>query len=338
MIHKTNLNCPMKAVVYTQYGPPEVLQLKEVEKPTPKENEVLVKVFAASANPADWHMIGGEPKFARLAFGLFKPKNVIPGIDIAGQVEAVGKNVKEFQPGDEVFGDCGWGGAFAENVCVTENRLVLKPANISFEEAATVSVAGITALQSLRDKGQIKSRQKVLIIGASGGVGTFAVQLAKYFGAEVTGVCSTRNLELVRSIGADKVIDYTKEDFTNASQKYDLIIDNVANRSVVNIKRALNPNGVCVIVGFTSVSLMFQHMFLGPLVSMIGSRKIVSLGTANLNKKDLDFLRELLETGKVKPVIDRRYPLIEVPEAIRYLEEGHARGKVVITIVHNSKV
>jgi NADPH:quinone reductase-like Zn-dependent oxidoreductase len=210
--------------------------------------------------------------------------------------------------------------------------LVLKPANISFEEAATVSVAGITALQSLRHKGQIKSGQKVLIIGASGGVGTFAVQLAKYFGAEVTGVCRTRNLELVRSIGADNVIDYTKEDFSNASQKYDMIIDNVANRSAVNLKRALNPNGICVIVGFSSLSRMFQHMLLDPLVSMIGNKKIDGLGTAKLNKKDLDFLRKLLETSKIKPVIDRSYPLNEVPEAIRYLEEGHARGKVVITI------
>jgi len=298
---------------------------------------VLVKVFAASANPADWHMIRGEPVFARLAFGLNKPKNIIPGIDIAGKVEAVGKNVKEFRPGDEVFGDCGWGGAFAEYVSVGADRLELKPANISFEEASTIFVAGITALQALRDKGHIQSGQKVLINGASGGVGTFAIQLAKYFGAEVCGVCSTRNLDLVRSIGADKVIDYTKEDFTNASQKFDLIIDNVANRSVVNLKRALNPNGVCVIVGFTSVSLMFQHMFLGPLVSMTGNKKIVSLGTANLNKKDLDFLRELLENGKVKPVIDRRYPLSEVPDAIRYLEEGHARGKVVITVGHDTR-
>jgi len=328
----------MQAITYTKYGPPEVLQLKEVEKPVPKDNEVLVKVVAASTNPADWHMIRGEPVFSRVIFGLFKPKKIIPGIDIAGQVEMVGKNVIEIHPGDEVFGDTGWGGAFAEYVCVIEKRLVPKPANISFEEAASVSVAGITALQSLRDKGQIKSGQKVLIIGASGGVGTFAVQIAKYFGAEVTGVCSTRNLDLVRSIGADKVIDYTKQDFTNTSQKYDLIIDNVANRSVVNLKRALNPDGVCVIVGFTSVSLMFQYMFLGPLVSMIGSKKIVSLGTANLNKKDLDFLRGLLATGKVKPVIDRRFPLSEVPDAIRYLEKGHARGKVVITIGHSSKV
>jgi 2-desacetyl-2-hydroxyethyl bacteriochlorophyllide A dehydrogenase len=328
----------MKAIIYTKYGPPEVLQLKEIEKPVPKDNEVLVKVFAASANPADWHMIRGEPKFARLVFGLFKPKNIIPGIDIAGKVEAVGKNVKEFQPGDEVFGDCGWGGAFAEYVCVSEKRLVLKPANISFEEAASVFVAAITALQGLRDKGKIQSGQKVLIIGASGGVGTFAVQLAKYFGAEVTGVCSTRNLELVRSIRADNVIDYTKEDFTNTGQQYDLIIDNVANRSVSDLKRALSPNGFCVIVGFSSLSRMFQHIFLGSLISMTGNKKIISLGAARPNKKDLVLLKELLESGKIKPVIDRRYPLSEVPEAIRYLEEGHARGKVVITIGHNIKV
>lgn len=328
----------MKAIIYTNYGPPEVLQLKEVEKPVPKDNEVLLKVIAASANPADWHMIRGEPKFARLAFGLTKPKNIIPGIDIAGKVEAVGKNVKEFKLGDEVFGDCGWGGAFAEYVCVNENRLVAKPANISFEEAATVSVAGITALQSIRHKEKIQSGQKVLINGASGGVGTFAVQLAKYFGAEVTGVCSTKNLDLVLSIGADKIMDYTKEDFTKAPQKYDLIIDNVANRSAVSLKRALNPNGVCVIVGFSSLSRMFQHMFLGPLVSMIGNKKIDGLGTAKPNKKDLLLLKDLLEAGKLKPVIDRCYSLSEVPEAIRYLEEGRARGKVVITIGHDSKV
>lgn len=328
----------MKAIVYTKYGPPEVLQLKEVEKPVPKDNEVLVKVIAASANPADWHMIRGEPKFARLAFGLTKPKNIIPGIDIAGKIEAVGKNVKEFKPADEVFGDCGWGGAFAEYVCVNENRLVPKPANISFEEGASISVAAISALQGLRDKGNIQSGQKVLINGASGGVGTFAVQLAKYFGAEVTAVCSTRNLDLVRSIGADNVIDYTKEDFANTTQKYDLIIDNVANRSVTDLKRALSPNGLCVIIGFSSLSRMIQQMLLGPLASMIGNKKIVGLGTAKPNKKDLLQLRDLLAAGKIKPVIDRRYSLSEVPEAIRYLEEGHARGKVVITIGRDSKV
>ena len=326
----------MKAITYTKYGSPEVLQLKDVEKPVPKDNEVLVKIIAASANPADWHMIRGEPKFARLAFGLFKPKNVIPGIDIAGIVEAVGKNAIEFQPGDEVFGDCGWGGAFAEYACATENRLVLKPANISFEEASTILVAGITALQALRDKGKIQSGQNVLIIGASGGVGTFAVQLAKYFGAEVTGVCSTRNLDLVRSIGADKAIDYTKEDFTNTNQRYDLIIDNVANRSVNNLNRALSPNGICVIVGFSSVSRMFQQMFLGQLISVTGNKKIIGLGAAKSNKKDLLLLKDLLEAGKIKPVIDRCYPLSEITEAIRYLEEGHARGKVVITIRQKS--
>jgi NADPH:quinone reductase-like Zn-dependent oxidoreductase len=309
-----------------------------VAKPVTKKNEVLVKVFAASVNPADWHMIRGEPKFARLTFGLSKPKNIIPGIDIAGKVEAVGKNVKEFRPGDEVFGDCGWGGAFAEFVCVPENRLVPKPANISFEEAATIFVAGITALQGLRDKGKVQTGQKVLINGASGGVGTFAVQLAKYFSAEVTGVCSTRNLDLVSSIGADKVIDYTKEDFTSTAQKFDLIIDNVANRSVSDLKRALSPNGLCIIIGFSSLSRMFQHMLLGSLVSMIGNKKIGGLGTAKLNNKDLLLLKELLESGKIKPFIDRLYPLSEVPDAIRYVEGGHARGKVVINIEQSSKV
>jgi len=326
----------MKAIVYTKYGPPDVLQLKEVEKPAPNEDEVLIRVYAASANPADWHMLRGEPFLARLNAGLFKPKNTILGIDIAGQVEAVGKNVTEFQPGDEVFGDCGWGGGFAEYVCVTEKNLALKPTNITFEEAAAVPVAAVTALQGLRDKGQIQAGQKVLVNGASGGVGTFTVQIAKSFGAEVTGVCSTRNLDMVHSIGADQVIDYTQEDFTQNGQRYDLIIDNVGNRSVLDFKRSLSPNGICVIIGFSSLVLLFQHMFLGPLISMTGSKKIVLMGTANVNNKELGFLKELLEAGKVVPVIDRRYPLSEVAEAIRYLEEGHARGKVVITLEHNN--
>ena len=326
----------MKAMIYTKYGPPDVLQLKEVEKPAPNEDEVLIRVYAASANPADWHMLRGEPFLARLNAGLFKPKNTILGIDIAGQVEAVGKNVTEFQPGDEVFGDCGWGGGFAEYVCVTEKNLALKPTNITFEEAAAVPVAAVTALQGLRDKGQIQAGQKVLINGASGGVGTFTVQIAKSFGAEVTGVCSTRNLDMVHSIGADQVIDYTQEDFTQNGQRYDLIIDNVGNRSVLDFKRSLSPNGICVIIGFSSLVLLFQHMFLGPLISMTGSKKIVLMGTANVNNKELGFLKELLEAGKVVPVIDRRYPLSEVAEAIRYLEEGHARGKVVITLEHNN--
>jgi NADPH:quinone reductase-like Zn-dependent oxidoreductase len=326
----------MKAIVYTEYGPPDVLQLKEVEKPAPNEDEVLIRVYAASANPADWHMLRGEPFLARLNAGLFKPKNTILGIDIAGQVEAVGKNVTEFQPGDEVFGDCGWGGGFAEYVCVTEKNLALKPTNITFEEAAAVPVAAVTALQGLRDKGQIQAGQKVLVNGASGGVGTFTVQIAKSFGAEVTGVCSTRNLDMVHSIGADQVIDYTQEDFTQNGQRYDLIIDNVGNRSVLDFKRSLSPNGICVIIGFSSLVLLFQHMFLGPLISMTGSKKIVLMGTANVNNKELGFLKELLEAGKVVPVIDRRYLLSEVAEAIRYLEEGHARGKVVITLEHNN--
>ncbi len=322
----------MKAVVYTQYGPPEVLQVKEIEKPVPKDDEVLVKIIAAGVNPVDWHMIRGEPKFARLIFGLTKPKNPIPGMDIAGRIEAVGKNVKEFQTGDEVFGDCGWGGGFAEYICVSEKRLEIKPANISFEEAGTISVAGITALQSLRDKGKIQSGQKVLIVGASGGVGIFAVQIAKYFGAEVTGVCSTKNLEFVRSIGADKVIDYTKEDFANSNSKYDLIIDNVSNRSVSELKRALSPNGICVVVGFTTVGLMFQHLILGSIISLVGNKKILLLGNAKPNKKDHALLKEFLEKNIIKPVIERRYKLGEASEAIRYVEMGHTRGKVVINI------
>ncbi|MGB2862328.1 MAG: NAD(P)-dependent alcohol dehydrogenase [Sedimentisphaerales bacterium] len=322
----------MKAIVYTKYGPPEVLQLKEVDKPAPRDNEVLVKVHAAAANPLDWHRMRGAPLLVRLQDGLRRPKNPMLGADIAGRLEAVGRNVSEFQPGDEVFGDCGWGGGFAEYVSVTEKNLVLKPTNLTFEEAAAVPVAAITALQGLRDNGQIQSGQKVLINGASGGVGTFAVQIAKSFGAEVTGVCSTRNLDMVRSIGADQVIDYTQEDFTKHGQHYDLIYDAVGNRSVSDYKRALRPRGTCVITGFTTMSRLFQHMLLGPLMSMSGSKKIGMQPVAKPNRKDLVFLKELLEAGKVKPVIDRRYPLSETAEAIRYLEKGHARGKVVITM------
>lgn len=322
----------MKAIIYERYGPPEVLQFKEVEKPVPCDDEILVKVQVVSVNPADWHLMRAKPFIARLTTGLFKPKNKILGIDIAGQVESVGKNVTEFKPGDEVFGDCGWGGGFAEYVCVTEKNLAPKPANITFEQAGSISVAATSALQSLRDKGQIQPGQMVLINGASGGVGTFTVQMAKAFGVKVTGVCSARNLDLVRSLGADQVIDYTQEDFTQIGLGYDLIIDNVGNYTISDLKRALNPKGICVIVGFTSLALLFQHMFLGPLMSLIGSKKIGILGTAYGNKKDLLFLKELLETGKIVPVIDRRYPLKEVPEAIQYLEEGHARGKVVIII------
>jgi len=328
----------MKAIVYTEYGPPDVLQLEEVEKPTPKDNEVLVKVHAASANYADWGLLRGEPFLVRLmAGGLLKPKNKILGADIAGRVEAVGRSVKQFQPGDEVFGDisaCGWGG-FAEYVCASENALVLKPANISFEEAAAVPLAAVTALQGIRDKGKIQSGQKVLINGASGGVGTFAVQIAKSFATEVTAVCSTRNLDMARSIGADQVIDYTQEDFTQSGQRYDLIIAANGDHSISDYERALSPEGIYVCTG-GSLTQIFQSMLLGPWISMTGSKKMGSSATKP-NQKDLAFMKELLEAGKVVSVIDRRYPLSEVAEALRYLGEGHARGKIVITMEHNNK-
>ena len=321
----------MKAIVYDKYGPPDVLELQEIEKPTVTDNDVLVKIHAASVNPADWHIMRADPFLVRLmGMGLLKPKNKMLGADIAGLVEAVGSNVKQFQPGDEVFGDIG-SGAFAEYACVTENRLALKPANLSFEEAAAVPLAALTALQGLRDKGQLQPGQKVLIHGASGGVGTFAVPIAKSFGAEVTGVCSTRNVEMVRSIGADHVIDYTQEDFTQNGQRYDLILAVAGNRSVFEYKRALSPNGIYVMIGGSSTSLMFSSMLLGPLISMFGSQKMGFM-MAKINQKDLLFIKELLEAGKVTPVIDRSYTLPEVPEAIRYLEEGHAQGKVIITM------
>jgi len=326
----------MKAIVHTQYGSPDVLQLKEVEKPAPNDGKILVKIHAASANPLDWHEMRGAPFLARLQGGLRRPKDPRLGADIAGRVEAVGNNVTQFQPGDEVFGVCA--GSFAEYASVREDRLALKPANSSFEEAAAVPVAAITALQGLRDKGKIQPGQKVLVNGASGGVGTFAVQIAKSFGTEVTGVCSARNLDVVRSIGADHVIDYTREDFTKNGQRYDLIYDAVGNRSVSDYKRALRPQGTCVIVGFTTLLRLFGHVVLGPLMSMTGSKKIGLMGLAKPNQKDLVVLKELVEAGKVVPVIDRRYPLSETAEAIRYLEEGHARGKVVITVEHHARV
>jgi NADPH:quinone reductase-like Zn-dependent oxidoreductase len=327
----------MKAIVYTKYGSPDVLELKEIDKPTPKDDEVLIKIYAAAANPADWHLMRADPFLARLENGLFKPKNTRLGVDVAGCVEAIGKNVTEFQVGDEVFGELPLNrlGSFAEYVCVQEAFLVLKPANLSFVQAAAVPLAAFTALQGLRDKGQIKAGQKVLINGASGGVGTFAVQLAKAFGTEVTGVCSTRNLELVRSMGADHVIDYSKGDFTRNGQHYDLIFDAVGNRSVSDLKRALTPRGIASVAGFTSLARLFQAMVVGPLVSRKGGKQVGLMATAKANKKDLLVIKELLETGKVKPVIDRCYSLNQVPEAIRYLETGRARGKVVITVQHN---
>jgi len=327
----------MKAIVYTEYGSPDMLQLKDVEKPVPADDEVLVKVHAVSVNAADLHLLRADPFLIRLSSGFLKPKHTILGSDIAGRVEAVGSNVTQFKPGDEVFGDisaCGWGG-FAEYVCVRENALVLKPTNLSFEQAAAVPMAAVTALQGIRHAGQIRPGQKALINGASGGVGTFAVQLAKSFGAEVTAVCSTRNLETARSIGADHVIDYTKEDFATNGQQYDLILAANGDRSISDYKRALSPKGVYVQTG-GSMGQMTQAMIQGPWISMTGSKKMGNMGVAKPNQNDLVLIKELLESGKVKPVIDRCYPLSEVPEALRYLEEGHARGKVVITVAQNN--
>jgi len=319
----------MKAILLTKYGSPDVLQFKEVEKPVPNDGEILVKIRAASTNPLDWHLMRGAPFLARLAGGLRKPKDPRLGADFAGRVEAVGNNVTQFQPGDEVFGV--YTGSFAEYVSVPENRVVLKPTTSSFEEAAAIPVAAITALQGLRDTGHIHSGQKVLVNGASGGVGTFAVQIARSYGTEVTGVCSTRNVDLVRSIGADHVIDYTQEDFTRNGRRYDLIYDAVGNRSVSDYKRALNPEGMCVIAGFQNLPRLFEHMVLGPLRSKTGDKKVGLMGIAKPNQKDLVYVKELVEARKVVPVIDRCYALREVPEALRYLEAGHARGKVVIT-------
>jgi NADPH:quinone reductase-like Zn-dependent oxidoreductase len=318
----------MKAIVQHEYGPPDVLKCEEVPKPTPGDDEVLIRVHAASANPLDWRTLRADPFFLRLmGDGILKPKDKILGVDVAGTVEAVGRNVKEFQPGDAVFGTSE-SGCFAEYVCARVDRLAPKPQRTTFEEAAAVPVAAISALQGLRDKGRIQSGQKVLINGASGGVGTFGVQIAKAFGAEVTGVCSTRNLDMVRSIGADHVIDYTREDFTRSGKRYDLILDAAAYRSISDYRRALSLNGIYVLIG-GSLGRLFQLLLLGPWFSMTGHK--MSFMMARISKADLVFMKELLEAGKVVPVIDRRYPLSGVPDALRYLEEGHARGKVVIT-------
>jgi NADPH:quinone reductase-like Zn-dependent oxidoreductase len=323
----------VKAIVYTEYGPPDVLKLEEVPKPPPSDDEVLVQVHAAAVNYGDWAILRGKPFVVRLmSGGLLKPKHTILGADIAGRVEAVGGNVKQFRPGDEVFGDisaCGFGG-FAEYVSVPETALALKPANISFEEAAAVPMAGVVALQGLRDQGEIQAGQKVLIVGASGGNGTFAVQIAKSFGAKVTGVCSTRNVDLVRSIGADQVIDYTREDFTTSGQRYDLILAAGGYRSIFDYRRALSPKGTYVMVG-GAMAQVYEAMILGPFISMTGSKKMVNLA-AMPNQEDLVFVKGLLEAGKVVPVIDRRYPLSEVAQALRYYGEGHSQGKVVIAV------
>jgi NADPH:quinone reductase-like Zn-dependent oxidoreductase len=322
----------MKAIVYRCYGSPDVLKFEDVEKPTAADNEVLVKVHAASVNPLDWHYMRGSPYFMRLMTGLGAPNNTSMGVDFAGTVEAVGSNVKRFKPGDEVFG--GASGAFAEYVTVREDRaLVLKPANMTFAQSATVPIAAITALQALRDKGQIKPGHKVLINGASGGVGTFAVQIAKSFGAEVTGVCSTRNVEMVRSIGADHVIDYTQDDYTKSGERYDLIIDMVGNHSPLANRRVLDPNGIFVIVGGPKGNWLRPLM--NPIKALMLSPFVgqeFGMMLAKLRKDDLAILGDLMQAGTVTPVIDRRYRLSEVPAAIRYSEEGHARGKIVIDL------
>jgi NADPH:quinone reductase-like Zn-dependent oxidoreductase len=326
---------PMKAIVYCDYGLNN-LKLEQIEKPVPNDDQLLVRVRAASLNPYDWHFVEGTPYVMRaMGVGLRKPKDTRLGVDFAGTVEAVGKNVTQFKPGDEVFG--GRGGAFAEYVCPRATRAVaMKPANVGFEEAAAVNIAGITALQGLRDKGKVQAGQKVLINGASGGVGTFAVQIAKSLGAEVTGVCSTRNVDLVKSLGADHVIDYTKEDFTKGAERYDVMLDNVGNRSLSECKGVLTPKGKYVLVGGGGAS---DQGFLGglgkALWAVVYSKFVnqqMGMMMADANQKDLTILADMMQSGKVRAVIDRTYKLDQVPEAIRYLEQGHARGKVIVTV------
>jgi NADPH:quinone reductase-like Zn-dependent oxidoreductase len=326
---------------YTRYGPPDVVEVKDLERPVPKDGEVLIKVRAASVNPLDWKTMKGGPHIVRLLLGQRKPRIKPLGVDVAGKVEAVGKNVSKFKPGDEVFGTCR--GAFAEYAVSSETRsilksvLVTKPANVTFEQAASAPIAALTALQGLRDKGKIQSGQKVLINGASGGVGTFAVQIAKSFGTEVTGVCSTRNVDLVRSIGADHVIDYSKEDFTKTDQRYDLIFDLVGNHSFSERRRILNPNGICVMAGLGGAGWHegFATRLLGELNGYLRSRfvsqKFIAY-IAQFNKADMSVLAGLMQSGKMTPVIDKTYKLNETADALRYLETGHARGKVVISL------
>jgi NADPH:quinone reductase-like Zn-dependent oxidoreductase len=323
----------MKAIVYRCYGSTEVLKLEEIPKPITADDRVLVKVHAASVNPLDWHYMHGKPYIMRPAAGVGKPDSILMGADFAGTVESVGKDVTQYKPGDEVFGDRD--GAFGEYVSVREKgAMALKPANMSMEQAAAVPIAGLTALQALRDKGKVQAGQRVLINGASGGVGTFAVQIAKTYGAEVTGVCSTRNVAMVKSIGADHVIDYTQEDFTQGSVRYDLIIDNVGSHALSEYRRVLTPNGALVIVGGPS-----DNPWLGPVTSLVKayfvspfvSQKMIFI-LAQANAEDLNVLRDLMQTGKLTPVIDRRYPLSETAQAIGYLEQGHAKGKVIITV------
>ncbi|WP_329139856.1 NAD(P)-dependent alcohol dehydrogenase [Streptomyces sp. NBC_01476] len=324
----------MKAVVQDRYGSPDVLEIRDVAKPVAAENQVLVRIHAAAVNAADWHVVRGDPYLARLSLGLRGPKREIPGRDFAGRVEAVGRGVRRFRPGDEVFGEAD--GAFAEYLCVPDDAVEPKPANLDFAQAAALPLAGNTALMGLRDLGQVREGARVLVNGASGGVGPFAVQIAKAFGAHVTGVCSTRNQELVRSVGADHVIDYSQEDFTRAGERYDILFDLVGNHSLTAFRRALAPTGTLVLSGggvfdggslFGPMSLMLK----GQALSRFVSHRLLVL-TAAPSRENLAALRELAEAGKVTPVIDRTYPLAEVPEAIRYMEVEHARAKVVITV------
>lgn len=329
----------MKSAVYNRYGPPDVVEIAEVEKPVPKDDEVLIKVRAASVNPYDWHFMRGKPYPLRIVVGLRQPRERRLGVDVVGQVEATGRNVTQFKPGDEVFGT--GRGAFAEFVCASESKLALKPASVTFEQAASTAIAGLTALQGLRrgglgDKGQAMPGMKVLINGASGGVGTFAVQIAKAFGAEVTGVCSTGKVEMVQSLGAIHVIDYTKENFTQNSQRYDLILDCVANHSLSAFRRVLTPHGNYIMVGATDgggrwMIGMMARLFGAMALSWFGSKKLAMVG-AKISNDDLTTLGDLMKTGKVTPVIEKLYSLQELPEAIRHVETGHARGKVVITV------
>jgi NADPH:quinone reductase-like Zn-dependent oxidoreductase len=322
----------MKAIVYERYGPPDVLELREVDEPAAKDDQVLVRVHASSVNPLDWHMMTGTPYIARLGGGLRAPKkDQTPGVDLAGRVETVGDKVTRFRPGDEVFGT--GTKTFAEYACAPVDQLAPKPANLTFEQAAAVPVAGITALQGLRDKGRLQPGQRVLIIGASGGVGTFAVQLAKAFGADVTGVCSTRNVDRVRSLGADQVVDYTQEDFTRRGERYDLVFQVAGTRSPSDLRRVLNPKGTLVLCSGEGGGRL-----LGPLGRIAGalvrsrfwSQRAVTW-IANTSSKDLLDLKQLIEAGKVTPMIDRRHPLAEAPEALRYQGAGHTQGKTVIT-------
>ncbi|HXZ27652.1 MAG TPA: NAD(P)-dependent alcohol dehydrogenase [Terriglobales bacterium] len=322
----------MKAAVYTRYGSPDVVEIRDIEKPVPKDDEVLLKVRAAAVNPADWRLLGGVPSIFRVLFRVPTPSIAQPGRlghDVAGVVEAVGRSVTRLKPGDAVFGGCH--GALAEYACASESKLAIKPPGMTFEQAASAPVAALTALQGLRDKGHIQPGQRVLINGAAGGVGTFAVQIAKSFGAEVTGVCSARNLEMVRALGADWVIDYTRQDFTRGGERYDLLLDNVGNRSLSDCRRVLSPKGICVLAGAPKKPGGFLlRALLAMMRSRFASQKFVMF-IAKINQEDLAVVGDLVETRKMTPVIDRHYSLQEVPEALRYLEEGHARGKVVIT-------